>query len=174
MEIWRPVTGYENVYEVSDLGNVRRSLSEKPHDGTYPGRMLRPFNSYGYRRVILCSKNKTKKFFVHRLVAQAFIPNPTNLPIINHLNFDRSDNRISNLEWCTQKRNMQHSIQAGRKRIFGEENVNAKLNNLSVRRIRKLFSTGKHSKSELARQFKVTPSLIREVVLYHIWKLPTT
>ena len=93
--MWKPIPGYENEYLVSDEGEVwsiRRNKALKPNT-----------DRYGYLYVVLsvCGKRKTLK--IHRLVASAYIDNPLNKPTVNHLNGNRSDNRVSNLEWATPK-----------------------------------------------------------------------
>lgn len=106
-ETWRPVKGYENLYKVSDHGRVyserrKRLLSPSPVGPT------------GYFLVTLYNTDKTKKVtVVHRLVAEAFIPNPDGLPIVNHKDGNKQNNRIDNLEWCTQKENVAHAIRMG-------------------------------------------------------------
>lgn len=96
-EVWKPVKGYEGRYEVSSIGRVRnrygKVLSADERNGT------------GYMYVILRDGKKGFHANIHRLVAQAFIPNPLNLPIINHINEVRNDNRVENLEWCNQSYN---------------------------------------------------------------------
>ena len=67
--------------------------------------------SGGYENIKLCKENKTYHFLVHRLVAEAFIPNPLNLPEVNHINRNTSDNRVENLEWCDRKMNVAHSLE---------------------------------------------------------------
>ena len=105
-EEWRPVKGYEGLYEVSNMGRVK-SL----HYGKE--RILRmPDNSAGYRNVELENKAPQRKL-VHRLVAEAFIPNPMNLPVVNHLDGDKHNNCVSNLEWCTYRQNTLHAIKLG-------------------------------------------------------------
>lgn len=100
MEEFRTIAGYEGLYSVSNLGNVRNDLT---------GRILKPsLNSRDYKRVRLCKNAKTKNYFIHRLVAFAFIPNPDNLPVVNHLDEDRTNNRVDNLEWCTTKYNVNY------------------------------------------------------------------
>ena len=95
-EVWKPVEGYEGLYEVSNLGRVRkieyRLLKSKSQNG-------------GYQRIGLSKDGKQKQFLVHRLVAEAFIPNPGKLPIINHRDERPWNNRMENLEWCTHKHN---------------------------------------------------------------------
>ena len=101
MEIWKDIPGYIGIYQVSNNGNVRRKEKYK----AIPG-ILRPIKlTNGYLCVDLSYKCKKKRILIHRLVAMAFIPNPDNLPQINHKNEIKSDNRAENLEWCNQKYN---------------------------------------------------------------------
>ena len=95
---------YTGLYQVSNLGRVR-SLG---NDKTRKERILKPkINNKGYLQVILCKNGKVKTFLVHRLVATAFIPNPDNLPVVNHRDENPLNNCVDNLEWCTQKYNVQ-------------------------------------------------------------------
>lgn len=95
-EIWRSVKDYEGLYEVSNWGRVRNILTH---------RMLKfEINAGYYRLVLVKNKIKTHKL-VHRLVAQAFIPNPLNLPQVNHIDENKLNNCVENLEWCTAKYN---------------------------------------------------------------------
>lgn len=94
---WRPVNGYEGLYEISDFGNVKSIRKKKI--------LHSHIDRYGYKRVILCKKNGQKNFLVHRLVATAFIENKNSLPQVNHKNENKKDNRASNLEWCSAEYN---------------------------------------------------------------------
>lgn len=113
-EIWRPVVGYEGYYEVSNFGYVR-SLDRYANIGYSSkrlkiGRRLKAWvGNNGYYMVSLSKNNKVKKHTVHRLVAEAFIPNPNNYPVINHRDENRLNNFVKNIEWCTQKYNMEYS-----------------------------------------------------------------
>lgn len=112
VEEWRSVVGYEGYYEVSNLGEVR-SLERvvKMKDGSTRithGKTLTQgrYNSKSnYRAVALCKDGQTKKASVHSLVAKAFIPNPDNLPEINHKDENKQNNRVDNLEWCDRRYN---------------------------------------------------------------------
>lgn len=105
MEVWRDIKGYEGLYMVSDKGRVRSFygsvINHRPK-----GSLLKPATDRdGYLRVMLTKKGKQKGFGVHRLVAQAFIPNPDNLPQVNHKDENPSNDSVDNLEWCTQEYN---------------------------------------------------------------------
>ena len=117
MEQWKRVVinGEPWDYEVSNLGNVKRIGSSK---------CLKPSCNHGYLQVILCKNGNTKKMFVHRLVATAFIPNPNNLSDVNHKNEIKTDNALTNLEWMTHEDNIRYSrskkvICLDTKQIFG-------------------------------------------------------
>lgn len=110
-EIWKDIPGYEGLYQVSNMGRVRslgRTIIYK--DGQkhfYKGKILSPGNgSTGYLHVRLGSKGREAG--IHRLVAEAFIPNPDGKIDVNHINGVKSDNRVNNLEWCTRAENMKH------------------------------------------------------------------
>lgn len=116
VEEWKPVVGYEGLYEVSDWGNVRSldRVVKCLNSGKYPcnrcvkGKIIKPFLTiWGYIQVYLY-KSGTKKgnnHTIHRLVAEAFIPNPNNLPEVNHIDEDKTNNNVENLEWCDRKYN---------------------------------------------------------------------
>ena len=104
-EIWKDVVGYEGLYQVSDMGQVR-SLNWRG-SGLVRNMYLKPTHD-GYRQVVLYKDGKGKTSRVHRLVAEAFIPNPENLPLINHKDEVASNNCVSNLEWCTHSYNMRY------------------------------------------------------------------
>lgn len=105
-EIWKDIEGYEGKYQVSSLGNVR-SLNYK-HTGKE--KLLKPGNDKdGYLTVCLYKIGKMKLCKVHRLVAKAFIPNPDNLPCINHKDECKTNNMWLNLEWCSHKYNVHYS-----------------------------------------------------------------
>lgn len=107
MEIFKPVLGYAGIYEISNMGRVKslsREIERK--DGntrTTKEKIIVPFNTKcGYHQIVLTNKDGVKKkHYIHRLVANSFLPNLNNLPIVNHKNENKKDNRVSNLEWCT-------------------------------------------------------------------------
>lgn len=114
-EIWKDIFEYEGLYQISNLGNVKRLESKwvcsRGHTITRKEHLIKgTFDKDKYLMVHLSNKNKNKRISVHRLVAQAFIPNPNNLPQINHINGNKTDNRIENLEWCNSKENINHAI----------------------------------------------------------------
>ena len=110
MEEWKDIKGYEGIYQISNkgrvktLGNNRRK--EKIREGIEDNR--------GYKRISLCKNGKEKKYSIHRLVAQAFLPNPDNLPVVNHKDENKLNNNVENLEWCTQEYNVNYSSSNGR------------------------------------------------------------
>ena len=115
MEIWKDVFGYEGFYQVSNLGNVKRVGSFRGVNKAYlKNYYLTPVdNGKGYYRIKLTVNNKSKRVMLHRIIAKAFIANPNNYPYINHINAIRKDNRLENLEWCTQSQNCLHSVKMG-------------------------------------------------------------
>lgn len=120
-QLWKPVVGYEDIYEVSNQGNVR-SLNRKIIENNtnkerdIKGKDLSIANSKrGYRVVVLCKEGTEKMRNVHQLVAEAFIANPENKPCINHKDFNRLNNYVNNLEWVTYAENNKHCIEIGNK-----------------------------------------------------------
>lgn len=117
IEIWKEIKGYERCYHVSNLGRVKSigRLSENNFAGTIflEERILKHTNSHGYRSVVFSLFGKVKTMSVHRLVAQAFIPNPENKCDVNHINGIKHDNRVENLEWNTRSENCLHAFKTG-------------------------------------------------------------
>jgi len=155
-EIWKSIKGYENLYWISSFGNVRSVRKYLKHEVRR-----------GYHRVDLCKNGKTKKWFVHRLVAFAFIPNPKLKPFINHIDGNKSNNKIPNLEWVTNLENIRHAIKLGLRNSetwYGR----AKLTIEQVREIRKRFKQG--CGMQLAHEFNVSDTTIYRIVNKRIWK----
>lgn len=110
-EVWKSINGYEGLYEVSNLGRVRSvDRIVDGRNGVVSGKILSfSDNGTGYKQVCLCKKNIKSTRYVHRLVAEAFIPNPQKLTDVNHKNEHRYDNVVSNLEWCTKEYNQNYN-----------------------------------------------------------------
>lgn len=147
MEEWRDIIGYEGIYQISNLGRVK-SLNYN-NTGKEGLRELDD-DKYGYKVINLYKNGKGKRYSVHRLVAIAFIPNPNNLPQVNHINEIKNDNRVENLEWCTNEYN--HNYGTRNKR--SGESKSKKV---------KCITTGEifRSSTEGSKKYKISPSLIR-------------
>ena len=102
-EEWRDIEGYEGLYQISNLGRVR-SLNCRGHKGCI-GILTPRLDGKGYEMVALYKEGKARNTKVHRLVAQAFIPNPNNYPQVNHKDENKTNNDVKNLEWCTNEYN---------------------------------------------------------------------
>lgn len=121
-EIWKPVKGYEGLYEVSSLGRVK-SLSYKC---TGVEKILKPNRQRnGYLGVCLRRYGKVKRFLIHRLVAIAFLPNPYDFEQINHKNEDKANNCVENIEWCSRRYNMRYGSRTKRQAASKSKAVEA-------------------------------------------------
>lgn len=159
-EIWKPIVTAGN-YEVSNLGRVRSLKTDSRH-------VLKPrLDTAGYFGITLYVSGEKITRRIHRLVAEAFIPNPLNKPCVNHINGIKTDNRAENLEWCTQSENHFHARNTGLSHQ-GAQNYNAKLTDIDVQYIRD--NPDGLTCTQLAKKFGVTKTAISYVQLGKSYK----
>ena len=152
MEIWKYINGYEGLYEISNKGRVRNA----------EGRILKArTQNKGYFYVTLHSNHKERKFTIHRLVAEAFIPKINGFNQVNHINGNKKDNSVENLEWCNQRLNYNHGMQ---KFLYShnENHYFAKLTNEQVKTIPTLFKIG-FTRTTISRILNVDSSSIKAI-----------
>ena len=120
--IWKDIVGYEGLYQVSDVGNVR-SLK---YNNTSKTKYMKIYTEKtGYQRVCLSKDGKKTNKRIHRLVAEAFLDNPNCYEVVNHKNGDKTNNKVSNLEWCSRSHNQQHAYDNNLiKKKFGSDHWN--------------------------------------------------
>lgn len=171
-EIWKDVKGYEGLYQVSNLGKVK-SLKRLCNSKFNSKRIIKERilkshkNTSGYLSVVLC-KNKSKSFTIHRLVLINFSCLNKNKQV-NHINGNKLDNRLENLEWCNSSENLKHAYLIGLKKpMFKSLNPMSKLNENKITEIRKL-SKQKISNKEIAKIYKVSTSLISKIINNQYW-----
>ena len=161
--LWKPIIGYEQSYKVSDTGlikSIKRNVILKAGVA-----------SHGYLTVSLWRNGKGKTHNVHRLVAEAFIPNPFNFPETNHKDGNKLNNAVKNLEWCSYSHNLNHAYKNNLHQQ-GENHYIAKLTNENVRFIREMY-TPRHKEfgaRALSRKFNVSIAVISNILNRKTWK----
>ena len=179
-EVFVDIPGYEGYYQVSNYGNVRsldRVIKEKTgKTQTLKGRILKlRINPGGYYYVEFSKNGNRATFAIHQLVAQAFLDNPDNKPTVNHINGNKLNNSLSNLEWATYSENLEHAYKTRLRRAVqieavGSKNYKRKLKPEQVIEIKRLLATGNLTHKEIATQFGVARSTITEIRSGRRWK----
>lgn len=175
-EIWKSIEGCKGYYEVSSFGRVK-SLPRRVPCGSGRETRLVPekilANSRrGYTFVQLRIDGMEYRESVHRLVTEAFIPNPKGLPFVNHKDGDKTNNRADNLEWCTPKENINHALGMGLMRFVGspgEKNGKSRLTQSQVNEIKAMCLDGKSQRSA-SRKFGVSSQHVGRIVRGTRWK----
>lgn len=162
IEIWKDAIGYEEEYEVSNLGNVRRKQKN----------LIQKISPNGYYTLSLSKEGTCKTELVHRLVAKAFIENDGNKEQVNHKDCDKLNNKLINLEWVTHEENMKHSVENGRQRDqSGENNSRVKLTEKDILFIRKLKVDG-YTTYKIHKEFYpyLHQQTIYAIIIRRLWK----
>lgn len=167
-EIWIDIRDYEGIYQVSNLGRVRsldRIVPRGDKGLTIKGRILsmNKLNKSGYRTCILSRRDKKDYRRFNRLVAEAFIDNPDKKPFVNHIDGDKLNNHVDNLEWSTCSENTQHAYDTG---LIpkGELHSRSKISKKDVRSIFKLAKERLYKQKEIAYMYDISSSLVSRIL----------
>ncbi len=171
-ETYKDILGYENLYQVSNLGNVK-SLPKSDGNGNRE-RLLKlevcAKNHTSYYRVSLSKNGVVNRYQVHQLVAQAFIQNLDGKPLVNHIDNNPSNNQVCNLEWCTAKENRLHAATQNRlPRLSGENNGNAKYTARLINIIRSRHKNGM-TQTDIAKMFNIPQPTVSVIVRKIQWR----
>ena len=161
-EVWKDIPNWK-LYQVSNKGNVK-SLN---YNKTCKERILKTSLCRGYPQVGLSVNGKTKSKRVHRLVAETFIPNPEGKPHINHINGIKTDNRVENLEWCTQKENIRHAVDTGLFSATGENNGMCKITKADAMEIK--YGHQGMKQKDIAEIYGIHQSHVCRIRLGKLW-----
>ena len=146
-EIWKQYQ--DSPYQVSTLGRVKG----------HRGQILKSTERNGYLRFSMYDNSKKRQVSIHRLVAETFIDNPQNKPIINHINGIKSDNRVENLEWVTYSENITHALENGLKG-YGQRKIDIEI----VKEIRKKYKKGIYGYLKLSKEYDIPVTTIRFII----------
>lgn len=173
-EIWHDVIGYEGLYKVSNLGNVKMLQRLLPDKRILKEKILKQqIQRNGYLLVGLRKEGKQKFILVHRIVASAFIPNIENKKQVNHIDGNKLNNKVNNLEWVTASENIKHAYKTGLKHtLIGELNGNSKIKKEDVDFIRKNYKPYDRifSRKKLAEMFNISIATVKKILSNDLWK----
>lgn len=175
--IWKPVVSFEGLYSISEYGDVK-SLEREIDRGDKPNyirkeRVLKtPLDRYGYKKVVLSKSKKKTHSTVHRQVALAFIPNPDNLPEVNHKDGNKLNNYWKNLEWCTTEYNLKHAHEnnlVDHSKNSGENCYITNLTNKTVKEIREKMANGARNK-DIGKEYNLGRSTVSRIRMNQSFK----
>lgn len=161
--VWKPIItkGIDTIYEISNTGSIRNVIT---------GTIRRPTEVWsGYSKINFYKNAKCVTVLIHRLVAEPFVPNPNNLPVVNHINGNKTFNWYRNLEWCTQQENTQHAIDKGLSLRTGVDNPNNKYDEDIIHTVCKLLEDG-HTPTKISRMIDVSVTLSENIKRGKLWK----
>jgi len=172
-EIWFDLIGFDGFYVINELGNVKTKTTTSVTAGRKPsGRVLKKaISNSGYYTVQLRKNKKPYPYLLHRLLAIQFIPNPENKPCVNHIDSNRLNNKLNNLEWVTYSENNSHAHKFGGQKIYiGEKHSQNVLTEKDVLEIRNTYVKGIVTQIMLANKYGCTRGAIQGVLTRKTWK----
>jgi hypothetical protein len=162
-EVWKQIKDFED-YKISNLGTVISYKNNKP-------KILKLADSgRGYKSVWLCSQDKSKRYTIHRLVAAHFIENPQLLPEVNHIDGDKNNNSVNNLEWVSGYDNLKHARDVLGINKKGTNHHAAKLTEQDVINIINLYKTGNYTQKQIAEIYNVGSRNVQKITSRTRWK----
>lgn len=170
-EKWRHAKGFSDRYYVSNMGRIFTTSAHGKKDNPAIMRPARSFdkrrNNWEYYKTIMDGRT----IIVHRVVAATWIPNPGNKPFINHINGDKADNRVENLEWCTTSENILHAYRTGlEKKALGQKHHASKMTDEQVRQFKWEWAHDrKLSRKQYAEKLGVTEATIKDIIRGRSW-----
>lgn len=170
-DVWVDIPGFEGIYVISNNLIIMSLPKKGVHPGRKAGNVITPVLGWGgYLTVALRKNKKMVRIYLHRIVALAFIPNPEGKPILNHKNSIRTDNSVSNLEWCTYSENNAHSHRTGRQVVYrGEKHSGSKLTWDQVNEIRAKYKKGVYTITMLCEEFGMSRCPIFCIIKNKTW-----
>ena len=160
---WRTIKDFEGLYEISDNGILYSLITNTI--------LKSSIGNHGYNVVSLHKDKKQKTKTVHRLLAKTFIPNPNNLPMVNHKDGVKTNNYVDNLEWCTSEYNNAHAVETGlRTHAKGERVHTNKLTEKQVLEIRAKYKPRVYTQKQLGIEYNVTRTCIQAIIENITWK----
>ena len=184
-EKWVDIKNFEGFYQISNMGRVRslnRYVKWRGKLKLVIGKILKSCkDKYGYLYVCLVKNKRRKQGVIHRLVAQHFIENPNNYPAVNHIDRNKFNNNIENLEWCSNQMNSFHYWKTNEKKIYpttistdhllkSSKKLRKKLDESQVIKIREMYYSGKFTQGEIASEFGISRRYLGDIVNRKYWK----
>lgn len=162
-EVWINIPDYEGLYKCSNYGRIKRTISNR----CVKERILKGSVHRGYLMVTLSKNAVHDRRMIHRIVAGLFLHNPEWKPLVNHLDSNPTNNKVENLEWCTQSENIQHSFKTHNR--LGENSPMGILKDKQVLEIRTLYASGNYTETNLADRFNMSRGCINSIVSRKTW-----